>query len=59
MSIHDVRFRSAKVSELRSQYMFALAHLCHVRPNDNLKLRDFFQLIMGIDQYIEESNRVG
>jgi hypothetical protein len=45
------------VSELREEYLFALAHLCHVDVTKPLKLRDLFNLVLGIDAYIEEQKR--
>lgn len=39
--------------------MFALANLCGVKPTDNLRLRDLFQLILGIDQHIEDNKPSG
>jgi hypothetical protein len=52
----------ARVSELRAEYAFPLAHLCGVRPADVLRLNDLFQLIVNIDQYaqeMEKANRGG
>lgn len=54
-----MRFATATVSELRAQYLFALANLCGVRPTDNMRVVDFFQLILGVDSYIEEQKRSG
>lgn len=51
-----MRFRQAKISELRAEYMFLMAHLCGVKPTDNLRLTDFFQLILGIDKHLEDNS---
>lgn len=59
MSISQVRFQQASLSELQGKYGFALAHLCAVKPTDNMRLKDFFQLIVGIDEYIEASKQSG
>jgi hypothetical protein len=39
--------------------MFALGNLCGVKPTDNLRLADFFQLILGVDQYIKDNANSG
>lgn len=36
-----------------------MAHLCGVRPTDNLKLRDFFTLVVSVDQYLKEQKKNG
>jgi hypothetical protein len=43
------------VAELRAEYLFAFAHLCHCSPRDVDALRylDFIQLILDIDAYGE------
>lgn len=45
--------------ELRQKYLFDFAHLCHISPTDidRLRLLDFFQLILDIDQYRAEVKR--
>lgn len=48
---------NARVSELRMEYLFSLAHLCHVSPSDPITVRDFFGLVLGIDAYIEAQKR--
>jgi hypothetical protein len=47
------------VEELRQKYLFDLAHLCHVTPRevDRMRLLDFFQLILDIDQYRAEMKK--
>lgn len=43
------------MGELRAEYLFPLAHVCHITPDqvDKLTCSDFFQLIINIDQYLE------
>lgn len=38
--------------DLRAKYLFELARTCNVPPTAVLKLRDMFQLIIGIDEMI-------
>lgn len=45
------------ISEMRQEYLFLLAHLCHVPPTQALRLADFFRLVTDIDSYIAEQNK--
>lgn len=51
------RFKRASIRDLRAQYLFALGHICHQDITKPMRLGDFFQLIISIDQYIEEAKR--
>jgi hypothetical protein len=44
---------------MRQEYLFLLAHLCHVPPNAPIRLGDFFNLITGIDAYLAEQQKGG
>jgi hypothetical protein len=54
-----VRLRTAGITRLRDEYLFALAHLCHVSPNEPLKLRDLFRLVIEIDAYVTANKETG
>jgi hypothetical protein len=45
----------------RAQYLFPLAHLCHVSPPvvDGLAVRDFAQLLAGINEYRQAQAKAG
>jgi hypothetical protein len=53
------RLFNSDVAEIRQRYLFQLANLCGLSPNevDVLRVADFFQLILGIDQYLAELKR--
>jgi hypothetical protein len=44
-----------KLAELRTEYLFGMAHVCHLGPAqvDGLSLGDFATLIRDIDSWAE------
>jgi hypothetical protein len=46
------------VTAARAEYLFALAHICHIPPPvvDEMTVADFGQLTLGIDAYQESTN---
>ena len=56
-----MRVLDGDVAALRSEYLFALAHVCHVPPEAtwDLMVHDFANLIQGIESYVESSQPQG